>query len=287
MTASQTQPTLNVDDAIRHLRNDPAQAQLVQDAYLGRDVRESAERFLQSAEFQEVCRILGPRLQDADVLDVGAGTGIASYSMLASGARRVIALEPDASDEVGRGAIRRLDPEGRIDIIDGFGEDIPLDDATVDVVYARQLMHHAQNLPGLVSECARVLRTGGVFIGCREHVVDDVTELEAFLAGHPVHRLAGGENAYSLSEYVQALQAADLDVREILGPWDSIINAYPAVRSPGELKNHARAALERRFGAIGRLASLFPGVQRLVRSRIQRVDPGRLYTFVALKRAQE
>lgn len=287
MTDDQPQPTaLTVDDAVRHLRNDPEQVELVRDAYLGRNVRESAERFTNSAEFQEVRRILGAKLEGAAVLDVGAGTGIASYAMLAFGARRVIALEPDPSDEVGRGAIKRLDPDGRIEIVDGFGEEIPLDDAAVDVVYARQLMHHAQDLPRLASECARVLAPGGIFIGCREHVVDDAAEMEAFLAAHPIHRLAGGENAYSLPEYVSALRTAGFHLQEIFGPWDSIINAYPAVHSARELKDHARIALERRFGVIARYASLIPGVNWLVRSRIQRLQPGRLHTFVAVKPAQ-
>ena len=274
---------ISVDDAIRRLRDDPDYADLVRDAYLGRDVRDSAERFLQSGEFEALRRLLGAKLDNADVLDVGAGTGIASLAMVASGARRVIALEPDASDEVGRGAIARLDPARRIEVVDAFGEDIPLENAVVDVVYARQLMHHAENLNRLVSECARVLRPGGVFIACREHVVDDAAELQAFLSFHPVHQLAGGENAYSLPEYLHALEAADLEILEVLGPWDSIINAFPLVRTARELKHHARAALKRRFGLFGVAVGLIPGVQALVRSRIQRKTPGRLYTFVARK----
>jgi SAM-dependent methyltransferase len=283
MTAQSPRQTVSVDDAVRQLRNDPAYAELVRDAYLGRDVEDSAQRFLQSAEFVEVRRLLGASLEGAEVLDVGAGTGIASLALLNSGARRVIALEPDASDEVGRGAIARLDAERRIEVLDAFGEAIPLEDATVDIVYARQLMHHAEDLPRLVSECARVLRPGGVMVACREHVVDDAVELEAFLDAHPIHQLAGGENAYSLPEYLQALEAADLTIQKVLGPWDSIINAFPLARSRSELDNYARDALKRRFGALGALMGFIPGMQVLVRTRVQRRIPGRLYTFLARK----
>ena len=68
----------SIDEAIRTLRASPAHVALVRDAYLGRDVKESAERFLTSAEFQAVRLLLDGKLERAVVLDVGAGTGIAN-----------------------------------------------------------------------------------------------------------------------------------------------------------------------------------------------------------------
>lgn len=274
--------SLSIDEAIRHLRSDPGSAELVRDAYLGRDVGESARRFLASGEFRELRAVLGPALDGATVLDIGAGTGIASFAFASSGARRVIALEPDPSDEVGRGAIGRLDHDGRIEILDAFGEEIPLPDESVDIVYARQLLHHARDLTGLVTECTRVLRPGGTFVACREHVVNDDAELAAFLASHPVHALAGGENAFSLAEYRDAIRSAGLDLQRVLGPWDSIINSYPMADTAAELAELPRAALKRRLGVAGALAGRIPGIPQLVR-RIRRGEPGRLYTFIARK----
>ena len=284
MTPSRTQEvaSLSTDDAIRRLRTDPASAELVRDAYLGRDVGDSGRRFAESAEFQELRALLGQELTGACVLDVGAGTGIASLAFVSNGARRVIALEPDPSDEVGRGAISRLDPDGRIELLDASGEEIPLPDQSVDIVYARQLLHHARDLPQLVRECARVLRSGGFFVACREHVVADEAELTAFLAAHPVHQLAGGENAFPLAAYRDAIRAAGLELQQVLGPWDSIINAYPAARTSAELAQLPRAALKRRLGVVGGVASRIPGVPRLVRA-LRRGEPGRLYSFVARK----
>ncbi len=275
---------LTVDEAIEVLRADPARADLVRDAYLGRDVADSAARFAVSGEFIEVRRLLRDHLSGAEVLDLGAGTGIASLALLGAGATRVIAVEPDPSDEVGRGAIARLDPEGRIEVLDGVGENMPMPDASVDIVYARQVLHHARDLPRLAAECARVLRPGGVLLACREHVVEGPEELRTFLAAHPVHQLAGGENAHALREYTESLEGAGLLLIQVLGPWDSVINAFPVVRTADELRDHARAALERRFGWIGQLAGLVPGVQAAVRRRIQRTEPGRMYTFMAVKR---
>src|SRR5512133_591387 len=99
---------LTPDQAVLRLRSDPAYSALVRDAYLGEDVVESARRFLTSAEFGEVRKLLGTRIQGSVILDVGAGNGIASYSFAACGARSVYALEPDSSNEIGRGAILRL-----------------------------------------------------------------------------------------------------------------------------------------------------------------------------------
>lgn len=284
-TESPPSAPLSVVEAVRLLRADPARADLVRDAYLGADVADSARRFAASGEFDEVRRLLGQRLRGATVLDLGAGTGIASLALLEAGAAPVIAVEPDPSDEVGRGAIARLDPDGRIEVRDGFGERIPMDDASVDLVYARQVLHHALDLPRVLAECARVLRPGGILLACREHVVTGPDDLAAFLDAHPIHRLAGGENAYRIGEYLDAIHDAGLCLTHALGPWDSVINAYPAVRSAESLRTHARAALERRFGRLGLVAAMVPGAQALVRRRIQPDDPGRLYTFMAVKRA--
>ena len=274
-----------LDEAVRWLRADPASAELVADAYLGRDVVDSADRFLHSAEFAEVVRLLGPRLTGAVVADIGAGVGIASYALARSGAARVLAVEPDASDEVGRGAIERLIAATavRIEIVDGWGEALPIADATVDVVYSRQVLHHAAELDRFLAEVARILRPGGVLLACREHVVDDDAQKRAFLAAHPVNRLAGGENAFALPEYLAAIAASGLVLDRSIGPWDSVINAFPQVRSGAELADYPARRLEQRFGRLGRGVARVPGVTALVWSRVRRPTPGRMYTFLCHK----
>jgi ubiquinone/menaquinone biosynthesis C-methylase UbiE len=278
---------MTLDEAIHWLRADPSSVDLVADAYLGRDVAASADRFLRSAEFAEVKRLLGPMLQDAVVADIGAGVGIASYALLESGASRVFAVEPDPSTEVGRGAIERLrtDTSTPIEILDGWGEALPLPDNTIDVIYSRQVLHHAADLELFMLEVARVLRPGGVLLACREHVVDNESQKKAFLDTHPVHRLAGGENAFALPQYLAAIAASGLAMKAILGPWDSVINAFPAVRSSHELTDYAARRLEEHFGSLGRSASRLPGVSALVWWRVRRPLPGRMYSFLCSKQA--
>lgn len=275
--------TITTEEAICQLRRDPRCTELIRDSYLGADVFESSERFLASAEFAEVRELLEDRILGGKILDLGAGNGVASHAFARCGAEIVYALEPDPSDEIGRGAIRYLAEGMSIEPIDGYGERIPLPDGELDVVYTRQVLHHTSDLPRVLQECARVLKPGGAFLACREHVVDNEEQLQTFLDNHPVHQLAGGEHAYRLDEYLEAIRSANLELEEVFGPWDTLINAFPATRSPEELGRFPRTALERRFGKIGMLASFVPGVDSLVWRRLKRPTPGRLYSFLALK----
>ena len=266
------------------LRRDPRFAELLHDSYLGGDSREAAERFRTSAEFTDVCALIGPRLRGGTVLDVGAGNGIASYAFARLGVRVVYALEPDLSATVGLGALTALVSEMAVEPVCAMGEAMPIRGGSIDVVYARQVLHHASNLSQLVSECARVLKPRGLLLACREHVVDDEEQLGVFLRAHPVHRLAGGENAYPLSEYLLAIRSSGLRIDRILRPWDSIINAFPGVRTIDELKREPSIRLRRKLGRFGGLVSLIPGVQLAARAYLNRNrEPGRLYTFVATK----
>ena len=121
-------------------------------------------------------------------------------------------------------------------------------------------------------------------MACREHVADDEEQLRRFLAEHPIHKLAGGEHAYPLDAYTGAIAAAGLALKKTYGPWDSMINAFPSLRTESELGLLPETFLRARFGWAGTLLRFVPGVRQLARRRIRNDPfPGRLYSFLVAK----
>ena len=155
----------------------------------------AAKRFWASEEWQSL-RLFFP-IKHGKALDVGSGMGIAAYALARDG-WQTTALEPDSSGLVGAEAIRSLarDAQLEIEVVEEWGEGLPFEDATFDLIHARQVLHHAHDLERFCSELARVLKPGGVLVATREHVISSPTQLPAFLDSHPLHNLYGGENAY-------------------------------------------------------------------------------------------
>ncbi|MFF2041949.1 class I SAM-dependent methyltransferase [Kitasatospora sp. NPDC058170] len=111
----------------------------------------------------------GPR-----VLDLGAGTGKLTATLVALGAE-VIAVEPDPAMLA---ELRRSLPAARA--LPGSAEVIPLPDASVDAVLAGNAMHWF-DMAVAGPEIARVLAPGGVLAGLW-NVMDDRVEWVAGLA---------------------------------------------------------------------------------------------------------
>ena len=153
------------------------------------------------------------------------------------------------------------------------GEALPFETASFDVVLCRQVLHHARNLNEFCREVARVLKPGGRVVATREHVLSAKADLPIFLASHPLHELYGGENAFLLSEYHDAITGAGLKLAQSLNPLTSDINLYPMT-----LEDH-RALLAKRFRVPKWVIT--NQVMRWVGERM--TFPGRLYSFVAIK----
>jgi SAM-dependent methyltransferase len=188
----------------------------------------------------------------------------------------VTALEPDPSALVGAAAIADLSRTSGlpIAIVQNWGETLPFADASFDLVYCRQVLHHAADLNTLCAEASRVLRPGGLMIAVREHVLSHRRDLQVFLDGHPLQKLYGGEHAFLLSDYLSALKSAGLTVRNAFNPYETDINLYPA--TVDDLRARWARKLRLPSGAfVPRVAATFAG--RLSSA------PGRLYSFVASK----
>ncbi len=89
------------------------------------------------------------------VVDVGAGTG-AMARLLVGRAREVVAVEPDERMR----AVLAANVPG-VTLLAGHGEEIPLDDASVDAVVVSSAWHWMDPV-ATTAEIARVLHPGGV-----------------------------------------------------------------------------------------------------------------------------
>lgn len=264
--------------------------------YFDRDVVGAAKRFAASAEFQETTNLVPARHRrpGATLLEIGAGAGIASYAFARLGFS-VTALEPDPSARVGATAVRTLADRTAtaITVVQEWGEGLPFADQSFDVVYARQVLHHARDLGQLCGEAARVLRRGGVFIAVREHVIRSPEDLPLFLASHPLHSLYGGEHAYLRDEYETAIREAGLRLATVLGPFDSVVNFHPL--TPEQVVEHGfrlmaeSVGIRRGAGFLWRcggrhLTGLSPWfAEQCGRLLTSCYSPGNLFSFIAEK----
>jgi SAM-dependent methyltransferase len=279
---------LTWEQAVLWLREQPDQEALVRACYYDDPLVDAAQRFADSAEWQAT-RVLLPNAK-GQALDLGAGRGISSFALAREG-WQVVALEPDPGEAVGVGAIRLLVETTALPIrvVENYAEHLPFESGVFDLIYGRQVLHHARDLNVLCREAARVLKQGGRFVVTREHVISRRSDLAVFLRNHPLHYLYGGENAYLLDEYRAALQASGLRLKRVLGPFESVINYAPLTRR--ELQLLFERPFTRVFGT-GVIDRLFNENHVLggcltrwlfgIASRISDT-PGRFYSFVLEK----
>ncbi|OIN82740.1 class I SAM-dependent methyltransferase [Mycobacterium malmoense] len=107
---------------------------------------------------QVVYQRLAPRCAGREVLEAGCGEGYGA-DLIAGVARRVVAVDYDAAAVA---HVRGRYP--RVEVMRANLAELPLPDASVDVVVNFQVIEHLWDQSQFVAECARVLRPSGVLM---------------------------------------------------------------------------------------------------------------------------
>jgi ubiquinone/menaquinone biosynthesis C-methylase UbiE/DNA-binding HxlR family transcriptional regulator len=114
------------------------------------------------------------------IADLGAGEGAFSL-LLAQRAKLVIAFDTSARMvEVGRQQAKRQGVKN-VDFRLGDMEEVPIDDASVDLVFFSQSLHHALHPERAVAEAWRILKSGGriAILDLAKHRFEEARELYA------------------------------------------------------------------------------------------------------------
>lgn len=289
------------EEVIIQIRKDPTYKELVEFAYFEENLPLNIDRFRVSEEYLETLNLIqeynvaGSQLSLADI---GAGNGVAAVSFALDGFQ-VTAIEPDPSTTIGAGAIKILKEQyqlNNLNVMEAWGEEIPLESELFDVIYIRQATHHAAHLNNFIKEAARLLKPGGLLLTTRDHVIYSEKDKAWFLNSHPLHKFYGGENAFTEREYRNAILAAGLELRKSFKHFESVINYYPMLRSAYINRTEERSRLLKQ-SLKNKLPDLFSRnllIQKLysifVNARIGKVFdekkvPGRMITFFAIKPA--
>ncbi len=119
------------------------------------------------------------------VIDIGAGMGAGAFRAAAKGAH-VIAVEPTPFMRRVL-AVRRTFSRhrARVEVVEGAAERIPVDDGSIDAIWAVNTMHHWVDVERGVAEIARVLRPSGRLL-----LVDEVFTDPS----HPDHERFGTDH---------------------------------------------------------------------------------------------
>lgn len=288
------------EEIIVSIRKQPEYKDLVEKAYFDEDLELNVQRFKSSLEFLETKKIIAefpPAFSKKKILDIGSGNGISAVAFALEG-NVVTAVEPDKSQTIGSGAILLLKNKFHLSdlfILDSFGESLPLENESFDVVYIRQAMHHAHDLNKFVAEAARVLKKGGLLLTIRDHVVFDEKDKQWFLETHPLHQFYGGENAFTYMQYSNAITNAGFEIKKVLKHFDSVINYFPMLAKDLQSMKHNREkllkeSLERKLPSfLADNAVVKKIYEKFVEAKLgpaldERKIPGRMYSFIAIKK---
>jgi 2-polyprenyl-3-methyl-5-hydroxy-6-metoxy-1,4-benzoquinol methylase len=267
---------MNWHDTIISIQKSDIHKDLVLDTFISPDINLNIKRYSESQEFKEIRKIIFKiyRGKKIKILDVGAGNGISSIALAKEG-HYVTALEPDNSNLVGSQAIQfgANTNKVKIEIIETYFEDLPEKFFnSFDLVFARQAMHHANSLNKFILSANKALTHGGYLFTVRDHVISNEFQKKIFLKKHPLHKFYGGENAYTLKEYLKSFSINSFELEKIYRPNSTPINYHP----------WSIERVKRRLPFFLKNIIISKIIFSILKFRMN-FQPGRLYSFILIK----
>ena len=187
------------------------------------------------------------------VVDLAAGTGKLTRSLVGTGAR-LVAVEP--SDGM-REQLAAAVPG--VEVLDGTAESIPLGAGTVDAVVVGQAFHWFDG-DRAVAEIHRVLRPGGglgMAWNMRDRTVDWVERLaeltESYRQDVPTYRDGRWREAFDRTELFTPLEHA-------VFPYEHEVDAPTMVERMASISWIASLAADQRSALLRRIEAVFDGM---------------------------
>lgn len=115
--------------------------------------------------------------KDSVVLDIGAGYGGAARHLARTRGCKVICVNiSETQNKLNRELNRKAGLDGRVEVLHGDFENIPVEADSVDVVWSQDAILHSGNRTRVLDEVKRVLKPGGQFIFTDPMQADDCPE---------------------------------------------------------------------------------------------------------------
>jgi ubiquinone/menaquinone biosynthesis C-methylase UbiE len=111
------------------------------------------------------------------VIDLGAGYGGSARHLAGTYGCRVTCLNlSETQNDLNRDKNAETDLDALIDVVHGSFEDIPAEDASIDLVWSQDAILHSGDRPRVLDEISRVLAPGGHVIFTDPMQADDVPD---------------------------------------------------------------------------------------------------------------